>query len=147
MRGQLPSHESLQAPSPPKKELRLKAEPRDTAGVEPTQKNKQARNTTRGRCGHSKKRRAQLPSHESPQASSPHKKQARPTADPRDAAGVEFTQKSGEAKGRAKGRRRCRVHPKNKQVQNPTRGRCGHSKKRRAQSPSHETSFPRSESA
>ena len=69
------------------------SEPREAADTEPTQKNKQVQNTTRGRCAHSKKRRGQLPSHETPQASSPPKKEATPTVEPRDAAGVEPTPK------------------------------------------------------
>ena len=122
MRGQLPSHESPKASSPPKKELRLKAEPRDTAGVEFTQKTSKPETrhagagvirkrgepnyratSRRRRRVRTKNRRGQLQTQETQQASSLRKKAARPKAGPRDAAGAEPTQKTSKSKTRHAG--------------------------------------------
>ena len=72
------------------------SEPREAADTEPTQK------------------REAGPKHDT-RALWSFEKAARPTAEPRDAAGVESGQKRGEAKGRATKRRR--VRPKKKQGQ------------------------------
>ena len=121
MQGQRASHE---ASSPHKKDARPKAKPRDAARVESTQKTSkpktrhagaavirkrgEANNCCRGtsrrrRRVRTENRRGQLLSHETPQALSPPKKEARLKAEPRDAAGVESTQKTSKSKTRHTG--------------------------------------------